>query len=250
MGHTSEIASDPDLERSPEAPEENAPGRGGSEGDGGRPVSRGSGRFLPLWIAAVLVVLALCGGYLLGRPSYPLDTSADAGFLRDMSSHHAQAVDMSLIILDKTDDPDLRTIATDIARTQQAQIGIMQGWLTAWGLNSRGTQPPMTWMVAGGHDHGAGPGEVPEWMPGLATPEEMAALEAAEGVEAEVLFLELMIAHHEGGIEMAVAEADLGGQDLVVELAGGMADAQEKEIVLMEGMLADRGVDTNGTPAD
>lgn len=195
-------------------------------------------RSVPTWITVVLVVLALGVGYLLGRPSSPLSTGADAGFLRDMSSHHAQAVDMSLIIIDKTEDPELHTVATDMARTQQAQIGIMQGWLMAWGLNARGAQPPMTWM--GGHDHGAGTGDVPDSMPGLASSEEMVALEESEGVEAEILFLELMIAHHLGGIEMAEAEVTLGGEKLVVDLAQGMINAQQTEVDLMEAMIAER----------
>ncbi|MFE3460395.1 DUF305 domain-containing protein [Nocardiopsis aegyptia] len=198
-------------------------------------------RTVPLWTTAVLVVLALAAGYLAGRPSAPLDTSADAGFLRDMSSHHAQAVDMSMLILEKTEDPELSIVATDITRTQQAQIGIMQGWLTMWGLNSRGSERPMTWMADSEHDHG-GTDNVPDAMPGLATPEEMAELEEAEGVEAEILFLELMIAHHEGGIDMAEAEVELGGEPMVTDLAQGMADAQLTEIDAMENMLEERGV--------
>ncbi|MGW5880177.1 DUF305 domain-containing protein [Nocardiopsis terrae] len=192
-------------------------------------------RTVPLWMAATLVVLALVGGFLVGRPSYPLDTGADAGFLRDMSAHHAQAVDMSLIIIDKTEDVELHTVATDMARTQQAQIGMMQGWLTAWGLNSRSAEPPMAWME--GHEHGGGEGEVPETMPGLATSEELVELNEAEGVEAEVLFLELMIAHHIGGVEMAEAEVDLGNEELVTNLAQGMIDAQLSEVENMERMI-------------
>ena len=196
-------------------------------------------RSVPLWTAVVLVVLALAGGFLVGRPSHPLDTGPDAGFLRDMSAHHAQAVDMSMIILDKTDDPELHTVAMDMARTQQAQIGMMQGWLAAWGLNSRASEPPMTWME--GHDHGGGEGEVPDTMPGLASSEQLVALQESEGEEAEVMFLDLMIAHHLGGIEMAEAEVDLGNEDLVVNLAQGMVDAQTSEVENMERMLETRG---------
>jgi uncharacterized protein (DUF305 family) len=205
-------------------------------------------RAVPLWITAVLVVLAVAVGFLAGRPSAPLDTSADAGFLRDMSAHHAQAVDMSMLILDKTEDPELYTVATDITRTQQAQIGMMQGWLTIWGLNSRGSEPPMTWMAGSGHDHGGTDG-VPDTMPGLATSEEMVSLEDAEGVEAEIIFLELMIAHHEGGIDMAEAEVELGREELVTDFAQGMADAQLTEIDMMESMLEKRGVTVEDTAA-
>lgn len=205
---------------------------------------RASRRSVPLWTAVILLALALVGGYLLGRPSQPLDTGPDAGFLRDMSAHHAQAVDMSMLILEESEDPELRTVATDIARTQQAQIGIMQGWLMAWELNSRGAQPPMTWME--GHDHGGGDGETPDSMPGLASPEEMEALETTGGVEAEILFLELMIAHHHGGVDMAEAEVSLGREDLVVDLAQGMVESQQKEIDLMEEMITQREGEASG----
>jgi uncharacterized protein (DUF305 family) len=211
-----------------------------------RPSPRATTRSVPIWTTVILVILALALGYLAGRPSYPLDNSADAGFLRDMSSHHAQAVDMSMVVLDRTDDPTLYLVATDIARTQQAQIGIMQGWLTLWGLNSRGAEPPMTWMADSEHDHG-GTDNVPDAMPGLATSEEMVSMEEAEGVEAEVMFLELMIAHHEGGIDMAEAEVELGREERVMNFAQGMVNAQRSEIELMESMLAERGVDVDGS---
>lgn len=203
-----------------------------SERTGSTPLAR---RSVPLWTAVILVALALVAGFLLGRPSYPLDTGADAGFLRDMSAHHAQAVDMSMVVLDKTEDVELHTVAMDMARTQQAQIGMMQGWLAAWGLTARASEPPMSWME--GHDHGGGEGEVPEAMPGLATDEQMVELDDAEGEEAEVMFLELMIAHHLGGIEMAEAEVELGREDLVVQFAQGMVDAQTTEVENMERML-------------
>ncbi|OLT26787.1 DUF305 domain-containing protein [Nocardiopsis sp. CNR-923] len=251
MGHTSETAAGT-TEAAGDAPHGEALGRAGAEetDDATRDGSpRSAGRAVPLGITVILVTLALVVGYLVGRPSSPLDNSADAGFLRDMSAHHAQAVDMSLIIMDKTADPELGIIAVDIARTQQGQIGIMQGWLTMWGLNSRGAEPPMAWMEGSEHDHGAGEGVVPQTMPGLATEEEMDAFRAAEGVEAEVMFLELMIAHHEGGIDMAQVEVELGREELVTDLAQGMADAQVKEIEAMEAMLADRGVDVAGTGA-
>jgi uncharacterized protein (DUF305 family) len=195
-------------------------------------------RAVPLYVAAVLVAAALVCGYLAGRPGYPIDSSADAGFLRDMSVHHAQAVDMSFVIRDKTDDPTLRAIAQDIARTQQEQIGRMQGWLVQWGLPARSAQPPMAWM-AGHGGHGAD--EAPDTMPGYASDERMDELRAAEGTAAEVLFLETMIDHHRGGIEMAEAEVRLGGEDMVVDFAAGMAAAQESEIDAMNDLLAERG---------
>ncbi|GAB3451959.1 hypothetical protein GCM10027570_29580 [Streptomonospora sediminis] len=200
-------------------------------------------RTVPLLIAVPLVIAALIGGYLLGRPGYPVDNSADAGFLRDMSVHHSQAVDMSLILLEEADDPVLRVLATDILRTQQEQIGRMQGWLVQWDLPARGAQPAMAWMSGhGGHGSG-GQQDEPERMTGLATEAEMDDLRAAEGEDAEILFLQLMIEHHEGGIEMAEAAVDLGQEQMVVDFADGMVAAQQSEIDLMEDMLHDRGAE-------
>ncbi|WP_046468049.1 DUF305 domain-containing protein [Allosalinactinospora lopnorensis] len=197
-------------------------------------------RSTPLWIVAVLIVVALGAGYLLGRPTVPLDNSAEAGFLRDMSAHHSQAVDMSLIILEKTDEPRLSAVAADITRTQQAQIGRMQGWLARWELGARGPEPPMTWMEGhGGH----GGGEVPETMPGWVSDETMAELRDAEDREAEIIFLEAMVGHHVGGIDMAEAAAVLAEEPKVVRLASGMAEAQQSEIELMQDMLEERGAD-------
>mgnify|MGYP002621626106 FL=1 len=197
-------------------------------------------RRVPLAIVVLLVVLAATAGFLASRPHRPLDTSADAGFLRDMGAHHAQAVEMALIIYDKSEEPRLKTVAYDIALTQQAQIGRMDGWLTAWDLPLRGSQPPMAWMA--GHDHGGG-GRAPDRMPGLATDEQMAQLRESSGVEAEILFLQLMIEHHKGGVEMAEAAVRLASEEEVVSLAQGMIDAQQSEIDLMNEMLVARGAE-------
>ncbi|MFL1430910.1 MULTISPECIES: DUF305 domain-containing protein [unclassified Nocardiopsis] len=240
MGNESGTERDPigDLDDTADRPEsgdeETVPGEFPEESEI-RPVSLTS---VPTWAAVILVAVALLGGYLLGRPSHPLDTGADAGFLRDMSVHHAQAVDMSMIILEKSEDPELRTVATDMARTQQEQVGRMKGWLLAWDLPVRAPGAPMAWME--GHDHGGGQGGVPETMPGLATAEQLDELRAAEGVDAEIVFLELMIDHHLGGIEMARAEVDLGREEMVVGFAQGMINAQGAEVDLMERLLADR----------
>ncbi|WP_052809933.1 DUF305 domain-containing protein [Streptomonospora alba] len=202
-------------------------------------------RTVPLLIAVPLVVVALLGGYLVGRPAHPIDNSPEAGFLRDMSVHHSQAVDMSLIVLEEADDRVLRTLATDILRTQQEQIGRMQGWLVQWDLPARGAQPAMAWMEGhGGHGGGQGSGgDATGRMAGMASEAEMEKLREAEGEKAEILFLQLMIHHHEGGIEMADAGADLSSESLVADFAEGMSEAQQSEIDLMERMLRDRGAE-------
>ena len=83
----------------------------------------------------------------------PRDDSAEAGFARDMATHHAQAVEMSFVIRDKSSDEELRTLAYDIIVTQSTQRGVFMGWLQEWGLPQASTAPRMTWMP--GHAHGA-----------------------------------------------------------------------------------------------
>ncbi len=185
-----------------------------------------------VWVLAVAAVaffgLALWL-YLSGRP--PGDGSPEAGFARDMSVHHAQAVEMAEIVRDKTESDEVRILATDIVLTQQAQIGMMQGWLDVWGLSAASTEPAMAWM---GH-----PTE--GRMPGMASPEEVDRLRDLPPEETDELFLRLMIEHHRAAIPMAEAVLEETNQPAVEELAGAIAASQRAEIETMQGMLKDMG---------
>jgi uncharacterized protein (DUF305 family) len=193
-------------------------------------------------VALAVVLAALLVGVVIGRTldrrdrssGFPGEDSVDVGFARDMGAHHAQAVEIAELLRDRSDDEDLRRIAADIALTQQAQIGQMRGWLDIWGRPPTSVAPPMEWM---GHEHE--PGTVVT-MPGIATDDEIAALTAARGAEAERLFLELMIRHHRGGVEMAAYAADNADESVVRRLAAGMVEAQTAEITQLEQILADR----------
>ena len=209
------------------------------------------GRNSRLAVAAVLTALLLVAASLVvGRLSAPgddspLDHSAEAGFARDMQVHHNQAVEMSFIVRDLTDDPAVRLLAYDIATSQSQQAGQMYGWLNTWGLSQAATEPSMTWMTLPTLDGGHEMGDMSEMtpggpMPGLATAEQIASLKAATGVEAERIFLTLMIAHHKGGVEMADAVLARSDNRVVVDLATSMVQAQTSEIQLMEDMLAER----------
>ena len=204
-------------------------------------------------LALVLAGALLLGGvFALGRLSAPVasnpsTTSAEAGFARDMRTHHTQAVDMSMIVRDETDDPEIRLLAYDIAMTQQSQAGQMLGWLADWNLTTTSTEPEMTWMMrppltgTDAHQHGETSAHTAgDPMPGLATPEQMARLKTLTGVAAERFYLELMIAHHKGGVEMAEAALDRSRERVVVQLATGIVKSQTAEIELMESLLAQR----------
>jgi uncharacterized protein (DUF305 family) len=168
------------------------------------------------------------------RSSPPSDFGADAGFARDMQTHHAQAVEMAFLVRDRSDDEELRTVAYDIITSQQQQAGQMYGWLVQWGLDQTGSRPPMAWV---GGEHAAAHAGPDGTMPGMATPAQLAELKAASGVEAERIFLRLMIAHHTGGVAMAQAARDDARTPEVRTLAGAIAAAQTSEIQLLQQML-------------
>ncbi|MEU0100199.1 DUF305 domain-containing protein [Streptomyces sp. NPDC006267] len=168
--------------------------------------------------------------------SAPAEGSVDAGFARDMAIHHQQAVEMSFIVRDRTDDEDVRRLAYDIINTQANQRGMMLGWLEMWGLPKSSAGPPMEWM-----GHTLAPTDDGSLMPGMATDAELAALTAAKGEKAEVLFLRLMTVHHRAGADMAQAAAGAAETDAIRNLAAGMVRGQKSEMGLMADMLADRG---------
>jgi uncharacterized protein (DUF305 family) len=147
-----------------------------------------------------------------------------------MIVHHDQAVAMALAIRDRTSDPAIKTLATDIMLTQENQMGQMLGWLNVWGLPATGTEQAMTWM---GHP-------TTRLMPGMATPEELANLGRLSGTAADAEFLRLMIRHHQGGLPMAETAAARSGNAQVRALANAIVAAQESEITAMEELLAQK----------
>lgn len=188
-------------------------------------------------LVAGLAVGVLVVGWVL-RPVAPADGSVDAGFARDMQVHHAQAVELATLVRDRTDDEDVRRLALDILLTQQQQQGQMFGWLASWGLPQASTAPAMAWAE---HGHDAASGATPGVMPGLVTDAQLAVLEASTGVEAERVFLALMIPHHQGGVEMAELAQDQASRPEVRTLASSIVTSQRAEIAVLEAMLADRG---------
>jgi uncharacterized protein (DUF305 family) len=206
------------------------------------------------WIVVVLACLAIGGlAFAIGRFSTfgttpaaqaaPTTDSAEAGFARDMQVHHAQAIGMAMEIYRKTDDEELRVLSYDIATGQAGQRGEMFDWLVQWGLPQSGG-PMMAWMAADGGDHehdGVQSGEPlsddeARAAMGMASDAELDALAAASGKEADCLFLELMIRHHEGAVPMADAILDLGTEPRVLQVAGSIRSGQTAEIDAMKSM--------------
>ena len=143
---------------------------------------------------------------------------ADIDFAMNMIAHHQQAVEMSDVLLGKEGgDPEVAELAERIKAAQQPEIDTMKQWLTEWGED-----PEM-----GGMDHGDG----------MMSADDMTALEEADGPAASRLFLEQMIVHHEGAVEMAEQELADGEDPDALELAQKVIDDQTAEIAEMRSML-------------
>ncbi|MBV9455076.1 MAG: DUF305 domain-containing protein [Rubrobacter sp.] len=187
----------------------------------------------PVLLALVTILLGvIISLVLLLVPQSPGEDSPEVGFTRDMIVHHAQAVEMANIARDRTQDPSIRVLATDILLTQQAEIGQMQGWLDAWALAYTGSEPAMNWM---GHPtYGR--------MLGMASPEEIDRLKQATPKEVDEQFLRLMIPHHQGALPMAQAILELSKRPEVARLAQKIQVSQPTEISGMQAMLERKGL--------
>lgn len=199
-------------------------------------------RTLRLVLVAVIAVaaLAMAGavGWLLadrGSGSSIGAASVDAGFARDMSTHHEQAVQMAGYARDHSTNSSILLLAFDIETSQYTELGQMQGWLDGWGLSRVSSQPVMAWMA--GHSHLESDG----LMPGIATPAQIDKLLHSTGKPLDILFLQLMIRHHQGGLPMAQYAAEHAKEPFVRNLAQKMDVAQSNEIVQMEQLLRQLG---------
>ncbi|GGS95450.1 DUF305 domain-containing protein [Streptomyces chromofuscus] len=193
----------------------------------------GAAAALLVAVGGITYAVAEDGGSDTGAPSAD---SADAGFARDMAVHHQQAVEMSYIVRDRTDDEEVRRLAYDIAQTQANQRGMLLGWLDLWEL-PKVSAAPMDWMGMGGMVSG----EDGALMPGMATDTELDRLGRLNGRQAEVFYLQLMTDHHRGGMHMAEGCADRCTVEVEKRLARGMVEGQQSEIRLMADMLKERG---------
>jgi uncharacterized protein (DUF305 family) len=146
---------------------------------------------------------------------------ADMMFSQMMIPHHEQAVEMADVVLAKDGtNPEVTALATEIKEAQAPEIEQLGGWLDAWGAERTAEEHD-------GHDG----------MSGMMTEEDLQALDGATPPESDRLFLEQMIAHHEGAVEMAQTEVDEGSDAAAVEMAQTIIDTQTAEIATMEDLL-------------
>lgn len=154
--------------------------------------------------------------------------SADEMFVMGMIPHHEQAIEMSDIVLAKEGiDPDVAELAQKIKDAQGPEIEQMSGWLEEWGVDAESNSME-------GMDHGS----MGEGGEGMMSDSDIDALKNADAAQASRLFLEQMIVHHEGAVEMARTELDKGQLPTVRDLAQRVIDDQTAEIDVMRDLLS------------
>jgi uncharacterized protein (DUF305 family) len=185
---------------------------------------------------AGLSLLAACGNDDASQPETHTAANgdkfndADVEFATDMIQHHAQALAMVDLTMGRQLDPEVQQLAEDIREAQGPEIEQMTDWLTDWG------QPIPETVRDHSNAHGDGEMEMDSDMPGMMSAEEMAELEAATGAEFQQMWLEMMIEHHEGAIEMAQTEQSDGKSEPAKKLAENIESAQQAEISTMKGL--------------
>ena len=162
-------------------------------------------------------------------PGTPVATvalnEAEVEFAQGMIAHHEQAIEMAEIALDPTTgaSPQVIDLATRIKGAQDPEVDQMTGWLTAAGQ-------PTVMDSSDGHDMSS--------MDGMMSAEQMDTMATLSGAEFEQMWLEMMIAHHEGAISQATAVSASGANADVLALADQIIAAQQAEIAEMQALLA------------
>ena len=209
---------------------------------------------LTLALAVTLVLLLVRVPWPGARPA---DTSPEVGFSRDMLVHHEQAVTMSFLVRDATDDPDVDTLALDMIKGQAEQQGMFLAWLRTHDVPSTTDVPLMAWMEQGGQHAGAGHSVDPDagqdagtpaeqraalqQAMGMATDDELARLTTLDAEDAEVLFLQLMIRYHQGGVVMAEEFVRRSDDQELRAIADAVISGQNRELGIMAHLLEERG---------
>ncbi|WP_157987595.1 DUF305 domain-containing protein [Jiangella endophytica] len=183
---------------------------------------------------------AAAGAPAEAPPVGDVPTAVDVCFVRMMIPHHEQAVAMSDLLLAKPGVEERgRRFAEFVRAAQSREVETMRRWLDAWGS-----------AAPAGAAHGAGhaadaatPGcDHSGPMPGLLPADSIEALRVADGPAAQLLYLRLMIPHHEGAVEMAYDEIAAGSNVYAISVAKHVVQDQPVEVAAMESMLAELAV--------
>ena len=158
---------------------------------------------------------------------------ADVRFMQHMIVHHAQAVEMVDLLETRGAAETVRRLGERIAQSQAAEMALMQDWLASRDQPAAAADPH-----AGHHGHAQGPADSNvAVMPGMLSPAQMAALAAASGPAFDRLFLEGMIRHHQGALDMVEAlldDPEAGEDPMLSDFASSVTADQSAEILRMQ----------------
>ncbi len=193
--------------------------------------------------AALALTVTACGDDVGPGSGTSSETSttehndADVAFATDMLQHHAQALSMVDLTMGRTLDPEVQQLAEQIREAQSPEIETFADWLTDWD-----EEIPETMRDHANAGHGDGDMSdsmegMDTDMPGMMSAEDMDALQNAPDDEFQTLWLEMMIEHHEGAVEMAKLEQEDGKYEPAVDLAGDIVESQSGEIETMKNTL-------------
>ena len=157
-------------------------------------------------------------------------TQADVTFAQQMVPHHRQAVEMAKLVPSHSTNQKVLELASQIQQAQDPEIQKMTGWLQTWGAPAPTTGMNMPGMNMPGMDHGS--------MPGMMTSDDMTKLGQVKGAAFNRLWLQMMIQHHQGAVEMAKTELQQGASNEAKQLAQQIIDTQQKEIATMSQLLS------------
>lgn len=193
-----------------------------------------------LLAASLATTLVACGGdeatTIATELSATEHNEADVAFARDMVQHHAQAVAMVEMTRERDLDPEVAQLAEGIRDAQVPEIETFSDWLGEWD-----EEVPPTMLDHANAGHGSGDmsetmEDMDDAMPGMMSGADMDALQDAGG-DFQTMWLEMMIEHHEGAIEMARTEQQDGRYRPAVELAAEIEESQGAEIETMRDLL-------------
>ena len=189
----------------------------------------------------VSLTLSACGSDDPTRASSTASTTdhndADVTFATEMVQHHAQALSMVDLTMGRELAPEVQTLAEDIRAAQAPEIESMTDWLTAWGEDVPETVRD---HANAGHDmEGMDDGDMGQAeVPGMMSADDMATLADASDEDFQDLWLEMMVEHHQGAIQMAETEEADGQYAPAVELARNIQESQTAEIEKMQALLS------------
>jgi uncharacterized protein (DUF305 family) len=152
---------------------------------------------------------------------------ADVTFATDMIQHHQGALEMVAMTRGRQLDPDLSALADGIEAAQTPEIETMSGWLQKWGedVPDASMSEDMEGMDMGSD------------IPGMMSDEEMTALGALPDTDFGDAWLQAMIEHHQGAVQMAKIEESDGENADAVALAKKIRKDQTAEIATMQQMM-------------